>query len=221
MHIIVVGCGRLGSSLARESSDYGLDICIIDRNKEKLDVLGSGFNGQRINGVEFDKDNLIEAGIEHADALIAVTSDDNINITVSLIANKIYHVPHVISRVNDPNREHIYEMLNIETISPVQLGADLLINRLNVKHQDVILKLDSDYELLNILADKNNVSAVVGELERKYFCIISGLVQNGNFILPDKTQKIESGDRIICTIHKKNTAKLLRLLTKEELVWNR
>ena len=95
MHIVIIGCGRLGSNLAKGLSDEGNDICIIDRNGDKLNALGSGFNGQRIKGIEFDSDKLIEAGVNQADVLLAVTSDDNINITVSLIAEKIFHVPNI------------------------------------------------------------------------------------------------------------------------------
>lgn len=84
-----------------------------------MDVLKKGFNGQRIKGIEFDSDNLTEAGIQKADALLAVTSDDNINITVSLVAKTIYHVPKIIARVNDPNRQYVYKILHIPTINPV------------------------------------------------------------------------------------------------------
>jgi len=86
MYIIIVGCGRLGSNLAKQLADEGHDVCVIERNPEKLNILGSGFNGQRIKGIEFDSEKLEEAGIKQADSILAVSSDDNINITVSLIA---------------------------------------------------------------------------------------------------------------------------------------
>ncbi len=220
MYIIIIGCGRLGGSLASELSDFGHDICIIDRDGCRLSTLGSGFNGQRIKGIEFDSDNLIEGGIQQADALLAVTSDDNINITVSLIANKIYHVPQVVARVNDPNRKYIYEKLNIETISPVRLGAELLISRLNVKSCDVISQLDSDYEIIGFIISKENSTAVIGEIEKKYSCIISGINRGGNISLPKQDEKIHCGDRIVCTIHKNDTGKLLRSFSKEIPIWN-
>jgi trk system potassium uptake protein len=220
MYIIVAGCGRLGSSLAYELSDFGHDVCIIDRDKERLAVLGSGFNGQRINGIECDSDNLIKCGIEQADALLAVTSDDNINITLSLIANRIYEVPQVIARVNDPNRKYIYEALNIEIISPVQLGAELLINRLNVKKCDVISELDDNYEIIELLINKKSSISTVAEIEQKLSCVISGIRQNKNIILPRKDTLLQIGDRLICTVHKNDKPKLLRLFSKEMPVWN-
>ena len=132
MHIVIIGCGRLGSNLAKGLSDEGNDICIIDRNGDKLNALGSGFNGQRIKGIEFDSDKLIEAGVNQADVLLAVTSDDNINITVSLIAEKIFHVPNIIAKVNDPQKNDIYNQLGINTINPIQYEIEMLKKKINI-----------------------------------------------------------------------------------------
>jgi len=131
MHIVIIGCGKLGSNLAKGLSDEGNDICIIDRNGDKLNSLGSGFNGKRIKGIEFDSDKLIEAGVNEADVLLAVTSDDNINITVSLIAEKIFHVPNIIARVNDPQKNDIYNQLGINTINPIQYEIEMLRKKIN------------------------------------------------------------------------------------------
>ena len=130
MHIVIIGCGKLGSNLAKGLSDEGNDICIIDRNGDKLNALGTGFNGQRIKGIEFDSDKLIEAGLNQADVLLAVTSDDNINITVSLIAEKIFHVPNIIARVNNPQKNDIYDQLGIDTINPIQYEIEMLKNKI-------------------------------------------------------------------------------------------
>lgn len=126
MNIIIIGCGRLGSTLANELSDAGHNISVIDRDSERLNVLGSGFNGLIIKGIEYDDEILKEAGISTSDAVLAVTPDENINITVSLIAKKIYRVPRIIARIVNPNRQYIYEKLDIETINTTQLGVDIL-----------------------------------------------------------------------------------------------
>lgn len=216
MYIIVVGCGRLGSNMANELSDFGHDVCIIDRDKEKLAVLGSGFNGQKINSIEFDSDNLIQGGIEKADTLLALSPDDNVNIMVSLIANEIYHVPQVIARVNDPSRKYIYDKLNIKNISLVRLGEELLLNYLTVKSFNVISHLDSEYRIIDIMISKKNTNAVVGDIEKKYSCIISAIYRNGNISLPKPEDPIHCGDRIVCTIHQSTEEKLIRLFSKEK-----
>ena len=213
MHIVIIGCGRLGSTLARELSDEGHDIAIIDRDRERLNVLGSGFNGQRINGIEFDNDHLIEAGIGKADVFLAMTPDDNINITGALIAKKIYSIPRIIARVCYPNRKYIYEKLEIETISPTRLGAQILKSRIITNSLDVIASLDRDYEIIEVPVLKEKTSTV-GEIENKYSCIISGILKNENIILPDKNQPVSHGDKIICTINKKDRDRLISSLMK-------
>jgi trk system potassium uptake protein len=126
VYILIVGCGHLGSSLSQDLSNQGHDICVIDRSADKLGNLGTGFNGQRIRGIEFDNDNLVAGGIKLADVLLAVTADDNINITVALVASRIFHVPKIIARANDPSRKYIYDTLGIDIINPTQLCAEIL-----------------------------------------------------------------------------------------------
>lgn len=214
MYIIIVGCGRLGSNLAKELSDAGNDICIIDRSSDKLNALGSGFNGQRIKGIEFDSDNLLEAGVKRADALIAATSDDNINITVSLIAEKIYKVPKIIARVNDPDKNYFYDKLGINTINPIQYEIEILKSKLPINNSEVITSLDNNYEIIELLVSKGKSISVVS-IEYKYHCIISGLMKDGLIRLPKKDEQINKGDRIICTIQKKDKGKLINYLSKE------
>ena len=95
-----------------------------------MENLGSGFNGIRLSGIEYDEDLLLEAGIEQTDLLLAVTPDENLNITVSLVAKKIYQVEKIIARVVNPNRTFIYDQLGIETINPIQVSVNLLKSKL-------------------------------------------------------------------------------------------
>ena len=133
MYITIVGCGRLGSMLAEDLANTGHDIAIIDRNAKNLETLGSGFNGLRVKGVEFDNDVLIDAGIKQADCLIAATPFDNINITVALVAKKIFSVPRIIAKINDPQKKRVYDSLAIETINPTELSAYILKTRIEEK----------------------------------------------------------------------------------------
>ncbi len=126
MNIIVIGCGKIGSTLAKDLSDTGHNISVIDRSSDKLEILGNGFNGLKVRGIEYDNEILQEAGIDNADIVLAVTSDENINITISLIAKEIYRVPRIIARIVNPCRQYIYQTLDIQTINPVQLEVDIL-----------------------------------------------------------------------------------------------
>lgn len=217
MYVIIIGCGRLGSSLARELSDLGHNISILDRDEERLSNLGNGFNGQIINGIEFDNDNLLEAGIREADVLVAVTPDDNINITVSLIAKKVYNIPRIISRINDPGKKYIYDKLGIEAINPVRLGSEIIKERLTVKGIDLLACLDKDYEIIELTVQKEK-AGTVSDIETKYSCVISGVFKKGDFLLPHKDQSIERNDKIICTIGKTDRDHIISSLSKEMFI---
>lgn len=211
MNIIIVGCGRLGSTLANELSDAGHNISIIDRDNERLNVLGSGYNGLKIKGIEYDNEILLEAGISTSDVILSVTPDENVNITVSLIAKTIYKVPRIIARIVNPNRKYIYEKLDIETINPTQLGADILEAKLAVKSSETIAVINKDYEVIEIIVNKSR-SYSVKEIEEKYNCIISAIIREESLILPTKNELVKQGEKIICTISKKSKDRLISSL---------
>ncbi len=214
MYIIIIGCGRMGSTLAKELSIEGHDIVIIDRDREKLDILGSGFNGHRIKGIEFDNDILLDAGINKADLFLAMTQDDNINITGAQFAKNVYKVPRVIARLCDPNREYIYNKLSIETICPTRLGAHMLKARIISMDLEVVASLSDDIDIIRIPISKEQHKSVI-EIESKYSCSVVGIIRNGKTSLPRKDDSLYVGDSIICSINKKHRQKLISALTKE------
>jgi trk system potassium uptake protein TrkA len=130
MYIIIAGCGRIGSTLAQELIDEGNDLVIIDRDKGKLDSLGSGLNATRILGIEYDIDILKEAGIEHADMFLALTQNDSVNITSCQVAKNVFNVKKVIAKVVDVNKERIYISLNLDYINPIKLSIEDLKSRI-------------------------------------------------------------------------------------------
>jgi trk system potassium uptake protein len=214
MYIIIIGCGRFGSNLAEKLSDEGNNICVIDRNVDKLNALGSGFNGQKIKGIEFDSDILKEAGIKDADALISVTSNDNINITVSLVADKIFHVPRIIARVNDPDKNYFYQKIGIDTINPIEYELEVLKSKLLVKSLDVIYTLNDSYEIIELLVNKIK-SDSVDNIENKYHCIVAGILKGGIIRLPKKNELVLNGDKLICNVYKNDKGKLINYLYRE------
>jgi trk system potassium uptake protein len=118
MHIIVVGCGRVGSGLAVSLEEQGHSVAIIDRNPKAFRRLG-GFAGLRVVGQGFDRETLIEAGAERADAFASVTSGDNSNILAARIAKENFQIPSVVARIYDPKRAAIYQRLGIATVATV------------------------------------------------------------------------------------------------------
>ncbi len=130
MHVVIVGCGRVGSSLGRDLTADGHSVAIIDRRPESFNRLGPDFSGRTVQGIGFDRDRLIEAGVEEAGALAAVTSGDNSNILVARVARENFGVEQVVARIYDPRRAVIYQRLGIMTVATVAWTTDQVLRRL-------------------------------------------------------------------------------------------
>ncbi len=130
MHVVVVGCGRVGSELAGSLEKQGHTVAVIDKRKEAFRRLPTGFGGYRIVGFGFDRDTLQEAGIDQADALAAVTSGDNSNIMSARVARETFQVDRVVARIYDPRRAAIYQRLGIPTVATVSWTTDQVLRRL-------------------------------------------------------------------------------------------
>jgi len=121
MYIIVAGCGKIGANLVKNLSNDGHDVVVIDPNEENFAQLENGTNCLTVTGMPIDEDVLKSAGIERADALLAVTSDDNVNIMTAQIAKQLYHVPHVVTRVYDPDKDEVMRRMGLCTVCPTML----------------------------------------------------------------------------------------------------
>lgn len=130
MHVVVVGCGRVGAGLARILEERSHTVAVIDKQAKAFRRLPDGFSGRTIQGVGFDRDHLRAAGIEEAGALAAVTSGDNSNIMVARTAREVFGLERVIARIYDPRRAAIYEKLGIPTIATVQWTTDRVLRRI-------------------------------------------------------------------------------------------
>lgn len=154
MHIIIIGCGRVGSQLAQILSQEGHNVVIIDKNSKSFKRLGPDFNGISITGIGFDPDILKRAGVERADALAAVTNGDNSNIMVSQIAKKIYNVPRVITRIYDPLRADIYKKFGLNTISTTTIVAQIFRSALLKESSKLEFSIGEDIGLIEYKAQK-------------------------------------------------------------------
>jgi trk/ktr system potassium uptake protein len=130
VHIVVMGCGRVGSSLAHRLEELGHSVAIIDRNPQAFRRLGPDFSGQQVTGIGFDRRTLSKAGIEDAAAFAAVSSGDNSNIISARVARETFGVGHVVARIYDPKRAAVYERLGIPTVATVPWTTDQLLRAL-------------------------------------------------------------------------------------------
>lgn len=130
MHVVVVGCGRVGAGLARNLEESGHTVAVVDRRPRAFERLPQDFAGRTVTGVGFDRDRLTEAGIEEAGALAAVTNGDNSNILVARVARETFGVERVVARIYDPRRAKIFERLGIPTIATVEWATERVLQRI-------------------------------------------------------------------------------------------
>ncbi|HEX8005975.1 MAG TPA: TrkA family potassium uptake protein [Trebonia sp.] len=130
MHIVIMGCGRVGSTLAHILEDRGNTVAVIDRDPEAFRRLRPAFKGERVTGIGFDRDVLARAGIERADSFAAVSSGDNSNIIAARVARETFGVRQVAARIYDPRRAEVYERLGIPTVATVRWAADQMLRKL-------------------------------------------------------------------------------------------
>ncbi len=130
MHVVIMGCGRVGSSLATDLEAAGHTVAVIDQAREAFRRLGPNFKGKTVTGVGFDRDVLREAGIQDADAFAAVSNGDNSNILAARVARETYGVQNVVARIYDPGRAEIYQRLGIPTVATVLWTTDQILRRI-------------------------------------------------------------------------------------------
>jgi trk system potassium uptake protein len=197
MYIIIVGCGKVGSNLAKELSVNNHDVVVIDSDPDKFSQLGSGFNGKTILGVPIDEDILLEAGIEKADAVAAVSPDENMNIMVSQIAKEIFHVPRVIPRVYDPDRDIFFQQLGLNTMCLTSIAVAHVKKILEQKSGDIwhtfgnknigFRYLQPDIKIIG----KNIKDIPVGNY------LIFGIVRDEEFLLAKPDTRINREDMLV------------------------
>lgn len=203
MHVVVVGCGRVGSGLARAVEAAGHSVAIIDFSERAFRrFLAEGFNGRTIVGIGFDRDRLAEAGIEQADALAAVTSGDNSNIVVARVARETYGIERVVARIKDPRRAAIYERLGIATIAPAQWATERVLRRILTDSQSVEwIDPSAKVALVERAAPPSLAGRKLGDIEADGFARVVALQRLGVSQLAGPGVVVQEGDVLFLAVH--------------------
>ncbi len=197
MQVIVIGCGKVGSSLARQLVEAGNDVVIIESDRNLL-TNADDIDCIKINGIPIDKDVLKSAGIETADAVCAVTSDDNMNIMTSQVAREIFKVQNVVARIFNPGSRELFEEFGLETICSTSLTVDAILRTLSGEEEEEIHMLGGeDMVLTTVAAEPSETGMAVEEYSGVHGKHVLGLVRNGRRILAMPGVRIEKGDRVI------------------------
>lgn len=193
--IIVVGCGRVGSQLATMLSENDGNVCVVDKNPDAFANLGRAFNGSVVQGIGFDEETLQRAGVEECDCVAAVTQHDNANLMVAEVASRLFHVPHVIARLYNPEHERAYEQLGLDYVCGTSLVAKEVFAKITAGHG---AHIDSfgEFEVLRFSLDLQPAglkTVRVSQLERPHdIRIIAFQRADGD------ASSIPTGDSILC-----------------------
>ena len=194
MHVVIVGCGRVGSTLALSLVSSGHSVAVIDRKSDAFFRLRDNFAGQTITGIGFDRDVLEQAGIKHASAVTAVTNGDNSNILIARVARESFGIENVVARISDPKRAEIYERLGIATVATVKWTSDRILRRIL---PDLPAVEWTDPSSSVVLVERTLPVSLVGEkileLEIKG-ARISAIRRLSAAIIPDAKTLIQQGD---------------------------
>jgi trk system potassium uptake protein TrkA len=193
-----MGCGRVGSSVACALSRIGHDVAVIDRDGTAFNRLGPDFAGERVLGLGFDRDVLLRAGIERADAFAAVSSGDNSNIISARLAREIFGVQRVVARIYDAKRAAVYERLGIPTIATVPWTTDRLLNALIRETQPTTAWRDptGTVSVAEVVLHEDWVGRRLTELETATGARAAFLIRFGTGQLPDPKTVIQAGDQV-------------------------
>lgn len=198
MYIIIAGCGKVGSGLANKLSKSGHDVVIIDFEEENFKRIDQNFSGLKIAGVPFDQDVLKKAGIDKADAVAAVTPEDNVNIMVSQIAKDIYGVPHVLARIYNPMREYVFHHFGLETICPTNLSIDIISSIILGKTLKASCTIGSNTVSFTLeKPDRALIGLKIKEIKIYREDFLFGVIKNGELMFAFPDILVEKDDMLV------------------------
>jgi trk system potassium uptake protein TrkA len=197
MKVIVMGCGRIGSQVSKLLDEQGHDVTVIDHDQNAEGRLPKSFRGRLVKGLGFDRNVLIDAGIEHADAFVAASQSDNANIVAARTARNIFHVPRVVARLYDPRQAEIYERLGLTTISSTLWGAERIYQVLTHTDLDVWLTFGrGEVSLVHLEAPPQLVGRRVSQLNVAGEVLVVTITRNNAAFVPDLGTEFREGDMI-------------------------
>jgi trk system potassium uptake protein len=192
-----MGCGRVGSSVADGLSRLGHDVAVIDSESTAFGRLSPDFDGERVLGLGFDRDVLLRAGIEEADAFAAVSSGDNSNIISARLAREIFQVPRVVARIYDAKRAEVYERLGIPTIATVPWTTDRLLNTLTRDTETTKWRDPTGtVAVAEVALHEDWVGHRATDLETATSARVAFLIRFGTGVLPEPKTVIQAGDQV-------------------------
>jgi trk system potassium uptake protein TrkA len=197
VHVVIMGCGRVGAALAQTLEEQGHSVAVIDQDPTAFRRLGAGFGGRRVNGVGFDQDTLREAGIEEAGAFAAVSSGDNSNIIAARVAREMFGIENVAARIYDPRRAEVYQRLGIPTVATVRWTADQMLRRLLPSGAEPLWRDPSGgVQLAEVHTPETWIGQRVSRMQEETGVRVAFLTRLGEAMLPSADTVLQEGDLV-------------------------
>jgi|YNPNPStandDraft_1061719.scaffolds.fasta_scaffold09799_2 trk system potassium uptake protein TrkA len=197
MNVIVLGCGRVGAELAYRLFRRGHQVAVVDPDPAALRTLPADFRGRMIQGEVLDQDVLRRAGIEHADAVAAVTPSDAVNAVVAHVARVVFHVPAIVARNYEPGKRALYEAFGLQVVSPSSWGAQRIEEMLSPAALHTVFSAgNGEVELYELLVPEAWAGRSLDDLVAGCQCRIMALTRAGRARLPEPGDRLEAGDVI-------------------------
>jgi len=214
MRVIIIGCGRVGSNLANVLSAERHEVVIIDSDPQSFRRLSREFSGRMLTGIGFDREILQKADVEGAQALAATTDSDNANIVAAVTAKEVFHVPHVVARIYDPQVAEIYRREGIPTVTPTSWAATTMKTMITNPGLTAVATLgNGEVEFVAVEIPKPLVGRPLQELALSGETVIGAVVRRGQAALLPPEAPLESGDLIYLTVAVGAIPKLEKLLS--------
>jgi len=195
VHIVIMGCGRVGSTLAHILEDRGCSVAVIDQDPEAFRRLGSSFKGRKVTGIGFDQTVLEQAGIREAGAFAAVSSGDNSNVIAARVARESFGVERVAARIYDPRRAEVYQRLGIPTVATVRWTADQMLRRLLPEGAEALWRDPTgEVVLAEVAYDPAWVGEKVHAMEEATGARVAFIMRLGEAMLPGLGVVLQEGD---------------------------
>lgn len=207
MHIVIMGCGRVGAMLARGLEKRGHSVAVIDVNPEAFRRLGSDFQGTTVKGVGFDREVLENAGIRQADGFAAVSSGDNSNILAARVVREGYQVSNVVARIYDQGRAAVYERLGIPTVATVRWTVSQVLRRLLPEGSEPVWRdASGNVHLLQVFVHSGWVGRRIRDLSTAAHAPIPFMMRLGKGLVPDSETVFQDGDTIFIGCERERTS---------------
>jgi trk system potassium uptake protein len=213
MNVCVLGCGRVGSGVARELQVRGTEVVVVDREQAALDRLGAAFTGAKVLGTVLDRRVLTAARVEHADAVAVVTGSDEVNAAVALTARRLLQVPTVVARLHDPRTAEVYQRLGVRTLAPVTWGIQRIADLVTSTRLTSVATLGTGgVELVEVHVPALLDGRPAAELEVEGELRVVAVTHHGRTTLAGSATALHTGDLVHLVVGVASVGRLTTLL---------